>query len=113
MSAMKTDEFHGLNGHRAPCAPLKLAVVTETYPPEINGVAMTLGRLVEGLRQRGHRLQLVRPAQCLSNLPIRHREFREHLVTGVPIPGYPGLHCGLPAGGALTTKQKSSGICGA
>jgi hypothetical protein len=31
---------------------LRAAVVTETYPPEVNGVAMTLGRMVHGL-QRG------------------------------------------------------------
>ena len=29
---------------------LRIAVVTETYPPEINGVAMTISRMVEGLR---------------------------------------------------------------
>ena len=40
---------------------LRLAVVTETYPPEVNGVAMTVARLVEGLRDGGHDLQLIRP----------------------------------------------------
>ena len=34
--------------------PVKLALVTETYSPEVNGVAMTLQRLVRGLAQRGH-----------------------------------------------------------
>ena len=29
---------------------LAIAFVTETYPPEVNGVAMTVGRLVGGLR---------------------------------------------------------------
>lgn len=101
MAAMEMDEFYLLNGKRATRAPLKLALVTETYPPEVNGVAMTLGRLVEGLRQRGHRLQLIRPRRYLGDVPIRHREFREHLVTGVPIPGYRGLRWGLPAGAAL------------
>ena len=28
---------------------LRIAVVTETYPPEVNGVAMTLGHFVSGL----------------------------------------------------------------
>ena len=40
---------------------LRLAVVTETYPPEVNGVSMTLARFVEGLRQRQHHVQMVRP----------------------------------------------------
>ena len=42
---------------------LRVAVVTETYPPEINGVAASLARVVDGLRQRGHQLQLIRPRQ--------------------------------------------------
>ena len=33
---------------------LRVAVVTETYPPEVNGVAATISRVVAGLRQRGH-----------------------------------------------------------
>ena len=42
---------------------LHVAVVTETFPPEVNGVAMTLGHMVAGLRARGHRISLVRPRQ--------------------------------------------------
>jgi hypothetical protein len=43
--------------------PLRIALITETYPPEVNGVAMTSGRLVQGLLARGHQVQLVRPLQ--------------------------------------------------
>ena len=39
--------------------PLHLAIVTETYPPEINGVAMTLARLAAALRDNGHRVSVV------------------------------------------------------
>ncbi|HWZ93637.1 MAG TPA: glycosyltransferase family 1 protein [Opitutaceae bacterium] len=42
---------------------MKLALVTETYPPEVNGVAMTLSRLVAGLAARGHEVEVVRPRQ--------------------------------------------------
>ena len=35
---------------------LKITFVTETFPPEVNGVAMTVGRLVSGMRERGHRV---------------------------------------------------------
>ena len=34
--------------------PLRIACVTETYPPEVNGVAMTVARLVQALRERRH-----------------------------------------------------------
>ena len=50
--------------------PLFIALVSETYSPEINGVANTLGHLVSGLRARGHRLQLIRPRQHLSLIHI-------------------------------------------
>jgi hypothetical protein len=40
-----------------------VCVVTETYPPEINGVALTLARLVDGLRARDHAISIVRPRQ--------------------------------------------------
>ena len=35
---------------------LRIALVTETYPPEVNGAAMTLQRLTEGLARRGREL---------------------------------------------------------
>jgi hypothetical protein len=41
----------------APIA-IRVCVVTETYPPEINGVAMTLSRLEDGLHARGHAVSL-------------------------------------------------------
>ena len=34
---------------------LRVAVVTETYPPEINGVAVTIRNMLTGLLERGHR----------------------------------------------------------
>jgi glycosyltransferase involved in cell wall biosynthesis len=84
-----------------PAAPLTITLVTETYPPEINGVALTLAHLVAGLRQRGHRVQLVRPRQRKAETPTTEPGFAEILTPGIPIPGYRGLHFGLPARGTL------------
>ena len=39
---------------------LRIAVVSETYPPEVNGVAVTLSKVVEGLRNENHAVQLIR-----------------------------------------------------
>ena len=39
------------------------SIVTETYPPEINGVALTVHGLEQGLRARGHDVHVVRPRQ--------------------------------------------------
>lgn len=38
---------------------LNVTLITETFIPEINGVANTLGRLCEGLRLRGHRVEQI------------------------------------------------------
>lgn len=43
--------------------PCHICIVTETYPPEVNGVAFTLAHLVDGLSARGHMVSVVRPRQ--------------------------------------------------
>ena len=78
-------------------APLHVAVVTETYPPEVNGVAMTLGRMVQGLLARGHRVSLTRPRQHAHDMADSSARQATTLVRGLPIPGYAGLRFGLPA----------------
>lgn len=77
---------------------LRVALVTETYPPEVNGVAATVSRVVEGLRQRGHQLQLIRPRQDKAEAPADEALV---LMAGMPIPRYPQLKLGLPARRAL------------
>jgi glycosyltransferase involved in cell wall biosynthesis len=85
------------SGTNGPTVPLAVALVTETYPPEINGVSLTLSRLVAGLRHRGHRVQLIRPRQSRADTAARDPDFEEVLTPGMPIPGYRGLHFGLAA----------------
>lgn len=81
---------------------LDIAFVTETYPPEVNGVAMTVGRLVEGMRQRGHRVEVLRPRQGEADAGGEH----DVPFAGIALPGYPGLQFGLPAGGALRRRWR-------
>ncbi|HMM70622.1 MAG TPA: glycosyltransferase family 1 protein, partial [Rhodocyclaceae bacterium] len=80
---------------------LRVAVVTETYPPEINGVAMTAGRFVAGLQGRGHHVQLIRPRQRRDETGQNASGFSEVLAQGLPIPKYPHLRMGLPFKQAL------------
>jgi glycosyltransferase involved in cell wall biosynthesis len=80
---------------------LRVALVTETYPPEINGVAMTVGRLVTGLLSRGHTVHLVRPRQHAGERPVESGQLTETLVRGIPIPRYESLKAGLPTIGVL------------
>ena len=73
-------------------ASLHITLITETFPPEINGVANTLGRLCEGLRARGHQVELVRPRQGIDQ--SRPSDDGLLLCRGWPLPGYPGLQWG-------------------
>ena len=76
---------------------LRIAVVTETYPPEINGVATSAAQFVEGLRRLGHQIHLVRPRQGRGDAPGRDAGLSEALTRGLAIPRYPDLKMGLPA----------------
>jgi glycosyltransferase involved in cell wall biosynthesis len=85
----------------SPLRQLKIAVVTETFSPEVNGVAMTLGKLVHGLLERGHTIQVVRPSQA-NELSASSQDRLTHvLTTGVPLPTYRELRFGLPIKGRL------------
>ena len=76
---------------------LRVAVVTETWPPEVNGVAVTLAKLVQGLSHRNHDVQLIRPRQAKSDTGIKDSNLEEVLMRGMPIPRYPELKLGLPS----------------
>jgi glycosyltransferase involved in cell wall biosynthesis len=84
-------------------APLYVSLVTETFPPEINGVANTLRQMHAGLQALGHRVQLVRPRQPHDDR--RETPGNDMLLTGgLAIPGYAGLRFGLPAGRTLQRR---------
>jgi glycosyltransferase involved in cell wall biosynthesis len=79
----------------------RIALVTETYPPEVNGVAMSMARLVEGLHALEHDLQLIRPRPADGAVP-RDAQRLEQVLTGAwPIPTYPNLRMGVPSRRAL------------
>jgi glycosyltransferase involved in cell wall biosynthesis len=83
-----------------------LAIVTETYPPEVNGVALTLARLVAGLRARGHAVSLVHPRRPTVDDTLDVAGQGITLVAGAPLPGYPGVRLGLPAGALLRARWR-------
>jgi glycosyltransferase involved in cell wall biosynthesis len=98
---VKTSDDLLIESYAAKPASLRIAVVTETFPPEVNGVAMTLGRIVEGLLQRGHAVQIVRPRQTREDFEPR-AGLDQVLSKGIPVPSYGELRFGLPSKGRLT-----------
>ena len=102
-----------------PERPLRIAFVTETYPPEVNGVAMTLAELVRRLQARHHQISLIRPRQGHERVgekphqPLKFDQtsppdgglpIEEFLVHGVQIPRYSQLRMGLPAKSLLMRR---------
>jgi glycosyltransferase involved in cell wall biosynthesis len=87
---------------------MRIAVVTETYPPEVNGVALTVHTLVSQMAALGHDVLLVRPRQPgVSTIPPAN-PIRELLVPGAALPKYPGLRFGFPAGRTLMRQFEVS-----
>src|SRR5262245_9042713 len=83
------------------CNPQRFCIITETYPPEVNGVAFTLAHLVAGLSERGHAVSVVRPRQQASDPPDSRGDPSVTLVPSLPFPWYRELQVGIPAGGRL------------
>jgi glycosyltransferase involved in cell wall biosynthesis len=80
---------------------MQIAMVTETYPPEVNGVARTVALMAEGLCALGHTVQLIRPRQSREDRAQTLPGYEELLRPGLPIPRYTQLKMGLPSGRAL------------
>ncbi|MFK7851274.1 MAG: glycosyltransferase [Akkermansiaceae bacterium] len=74
---------------------MKIDIVTDTFAPDINGVAMTLGRLTDGLRRRGHRVHVIRTGEGKSD---------ETVAASLRLPGYREVRVGLP--GPLKLRKR-------
>jgi glycosyltransferase involved in cell wall biosynthesis len=87
---------------------LKIALVTETFPPEVNGVAMTLGVIAREFGLRQHEVTVYRPRypKGADNGAVA-APFTEVAMPGMPIPGYPMLRLGFPAQGSLQRRWKA------
>ncbi|HET6554730.1 MAG TPA: glycosyltransferase family 1 protein [Dyella sp.] len=83
---------------------MRIGIVSETYPPEINGVALTVHSLAAGLASQGHTVDLIRPRQ--QTLFDDEPGIVALEVRGASLPRYPGLRFGLPAGGLLRERWK-------
>ena len=78
----------------------RVCIVTETFAPEVNGVANTLSQLVNGMLEQGIAVQVIRPRQHKQDvdqiLNEGQNQFETVTLPGLPIPGYDQLKFGLP-----------------
>ena len=84
-------------------AARRLCYVTETFPPEINGVAATVARVVTELRGLGWQIDLVRPRQPHEAPRDAVDELR---TAGLPLPLYPDLRLGMVSRARLAARWR-------
>lgn len=80
---------------------LRIAMVTEPYPPGLQGAASTVARIAEGLRLRDHTVQLVRPKHGPLDNPRRRAGLENVLTPAISFLPYRLLRVGLPSRQAL------------
>lgn len=82
---------------------MRIALFSETYLPQRNGVALILDRLVQQLVAAGHEVLLVVPVSWRprgeATVPVGVQVVR---VRGLPLPKYPDLTIGLPFSPSVT-----------
>jgi phosphatidylinositol alpha 1,6-mannosyltransferase len=71
---------------------VRIAVITESFPPDVNGVAHCVLRVAEHLVRRGHHPLVIapRPPDSLPR-PDRALPYPVARVPSLPMPGYPGF----------------------
>lgn len=78
---------------------MRITFVTETWPPPVNGVALTVSTLASGLAAHGAQVDVVRPGANGHDDKIELVSAR-----GVAMPRYPDVQFGLPAGNLLRRR---------
>jgi phosphatidylinositol alpha 1,6-mannosyltransferase len=77
---------------------MRVAIVTESFPPDVNGVANSVVRVADHLRARGHEPLVVAPAPAAGcRSVVGALPYPVVRVPSVPMPGYPAFRLGLPS----------------
>lgn len=86
---------------------MQLAMVSDTYPPQINGVAGSLQSFAQGLAARGHGVLVITAAAAEAGVP--ETAIRRVVLPSLPLPRYPGLRLALPRPGEIEALLKAAG----
>ena len=78
---------------------MRVAIITESFPPDVNGVAHCVARVAELLAARGHQPLVIAPQPSRVKRSAREEKVPYPVVRvpAAPLPGYPGFRLGLPS----------------
>jgi len=76
---------------------MRIAIITESFPPDVNGVAHCVVRVAENLVRKGHHPLVIAPESARTT-PGADNQFPYPVerVKSVRLPGYPSFRLGLP-----------------
>src|ERR1700733_2030187 len=76
---------------------MRIAIITESFPPDVNGVANCVVRVAENLVRKGHHPLVIAPESAHDTTGADGRlPYPVERVPSVPVPGYPTFRLGLP-----------------
>ncbi|MFD5231786.1 glycosyltransferase family 4 protein [Streptomyces qaidamensis] len=76
---------------------MRVLIVTESFPPDVNGVAHCALQTARHLVDRGHAPVVVAPAPAPGNKPDASAPCPVVHVPSLPLPGYPQVRVALPS----------------
>ncbi|GAP46821.1 glycosyltransferase family 4 protein [Streptomyces azureus] len=76
---------------------MRVVIVTESFPPDVNGVAHCALQTARHLVDRGHAPVVVAPAPAPGNKPDADVPCPVVHVPSLPLPGYPQVRVALPS----------------
>lgn len=75
---------------------MRVAIVTESFPPDLNGVAHSVVRVADHLVRRGHHPVVVAPAPVAGTVAATTHDYPVVRVPSVALPRYRSFRVGLP-----------------
>ncbi|HEU4425891.1 MAG TPA: glycosyltransferase family 1 protein [Pilimelia sp.] len=77
---------------------MRIAIITESFPPDVNGVANSAVRVAEHLVDRGHSPLVIAPAPASTRCRLTGRQpFPVVRVPSVALPRYRSFRLGMPS----------------
>ncbi len=75
---------------------MRIALVAESFPPDVNGVAISVARIADHIVRSGHELLVIAPTACGSTeaADVGYRVVR---VPAMSMPGYPSVRLAPPS----------------